>query len=53
LLMITRFPDLIFEIKKGQKLASKNITWRPIDYVFFLIKLLSIPLIWYSFNLLA
>ena len=48
ILMFVRLPDLIFEMKTGHKLNSKNMPKRPIDIVCIILSLLALPLIWYS-----
>lgn len=48
--MLTRIPDLIFQIQTGEKLTKKNRPNRKIDIIFNLIDLLMIPIIWYYFK---
>lgn len=49
LLMISRFPDLITEIKTGKKISKTNMPNRQIDIIFNLITWLALPIVWYSF----
>jgi hypothetical protein len=49
ILMFTRLPDLLFEMKTGEKLNSKNMPKRPIDIICTILSWLALPLIWYSF----
>ena len=48
LLMISRLPDLLYEIKTGEKISFKNMHKRPIDIVCNLLSWGALPLIWYS-----
>lgn len=50
MLMISRLPDLILEMKTGQKLSRKNMPNRRIDIIFNIICWLALPVIWYSFQ---
>jgi hypothetical protein len=51
MLMISRFPDLITEIKTGKKISNNNMPNRSIDIIFNIICWGALPVIWYSFNL--
>lgn len=49
ILMLTRIPDLLFEIRTGQKLSLFNMPKGPL-YIFCTILMWGVlPLIWYSF----
>ena len=48
ILIFTRLPDLIFEMKTGDKLNSKNMPKRHIDKICTILSLLTLPLIVYS-----
>lgn len=48
ILMVSRLPDLLFEMKTGNKLNLKNIPKRPIDIILSILSWLALPLIWYS-----
>lgn len=48
LLIISRLPDLLYEMKTGEKISLKNMRKRPIDIVCNLLAWISLPLIWYS-----
>ena len=48
ILMITRIPDAIFEIKTGQKINLKNMRKKPMDVILNIFSWLSLPLLWYS-----
>lgn len=48
ILMFTRLPDLLFEMKTGSKINSKNIPKRPIDILCNILSWLALPLVWYS-----
>ncbi len=49
MLMLSRLPDLLFEIKTGQKITLKNMPKRPIDIFCNIISWVAFPLLWYSF----
>lgn len=51
MLMISRFPDLITEIKTGKKISKQNMPNRTIDIFFNVICWGALPVIWYSLNL--
>lgn len=48
ILMVSRLPDLLFEMKTGIKLDLKNMPKRPIDIILSILSWLALPLIWYS-----
>ena len=48
LLMVARIPDLVFEIRIGQKINAINMPKKPIYVVFNIVGWLAIPLLWYS-----
>jgi hypothetical protein len=48
LLMFTRLPDLLFEMKTGEKVNSTNMSKKPIDVLLNILSWLALPLIWYS-----
>jgi hypothetical protein len=48
LLMFTRLPDLLFEIKTGKKINSTNMPKKPIYVICSILAWLALPLIWYS-----
>lgn len=48
IMMFTRLPDLLFEIKTGEKINYKNIIKKPIDIFCTLLSWAALPLIWYS-----
>jgi len=48
ILMLTRIPDLLFEMKTGEKVNFKNMPKRPIDIFCSLLTWGELPLIWYS-----
>ncbi|WP_152547357.1 hypothetical protein [Flavobacterium seoulense] len=50
LIMISRLPDLLSEIKTGEKTTKKNMKQRPIDIIFNILFFIAIPIIWYSFK---
>jgi hypothetical protein len=52
MVMISRIPDLIFEIKTGQKINLKNMPKRPIDILWNIIGWLALPMLWYAFYFL-
>jgi hypothetical protein len=47
-LAITRLPDILFELKTGEKVNVKNMPKRTIDIFFVTISWLVLPLIWYA-----
>lgn len=49
ILMITRLPDLLHEIKYGVKINLYNMPQRPIDIIFNIIGWLVLPFLWISF----
>jgi hypothetical protein len=49
ILMLTRLPDLLFEMKTGEKLNPQNMPKRPIDIICTILSWAALPLIWYSF----
>lgn len=48
ILMFTRLPDLLLEMKTGEKISSSNMPKKPIDVMFNILSWLALPLIWYS-----
>ncbi len=48
ILMYARLPDLLFEMRTGEKLNLSNMPTRPIDVLFNILSWLVLPLIWYS-----
>ena len=48
LLMFTRLPDLLFEMKTGEKINSTNMPKKPIDVMLNILSWLALPIIWYS-----
>lgn len=48
MLMISRIPDLVFEIKTGQKINLKTMPKRPIDIVCNIAGWLALPMLWCS-----
>jgi hypothetical protein len=48
ILIVSRLPDLLFEMKTGKRLDLKNMPKRPIDKVLSILSWLALPLIWYS-----
>ena len=48
ILMYARLPDLLFEMRTGEKLTLSNMPKRPVDILFNILSWLTLPLIWYS-----
>lgn len=48
ILMFTRLPDLLFEMKNGEKINSANMPKKSIDVMLTILSWLTLPLIWYS-----
>ncbi|MCO4291361.1 hypothetical protein NF867_00610 [Solitalea sp. MAHUQ-68] len=48
ILMLTRLPDLLFEMRIGRKISSKNIPKRPIDTICTILSWAAFPLIFYA-----
>lgn len=48
ILMFTRLPDLLFEMKNGVKINATNMPKKTIDVVLNIFSWLALPLIWYS-----
>ena len=48
ILMVSRLPDLLFEMKTGNKLNLKNMPKRPVDILLSIVSWIALPLIWYS-----
>jgi hypothetical protein len=48
ILMFSRLPDLLFEMKNGVKINATNMPKKTIDVVLNILSLLALPLIWYS-----
>ena len=47
-LIISRLPDLLYEMRTGEKISFNNMPKRPIDIVCTLLSWGALPLIWYS-----
>jgi len=52
ILMFSRLPDLLFEIKMGQKINFKNMPKTPFDNFINILSWLVLPLLWYSFYII-
>ena len=52
ILMFTRLPDLLLEMKTGEKTTMKNISKTHLDVVFNILSWLALPLVWYSLSYL-
>lgn len=48
IIMFTRLPDLLFEMKTGKKISSSNMPKRPIDVFCSILSWAAAPLIYYS-----
>lgn len=48
IMMLTNLPDLLFEMRTGEKINFKNMPKKPINNICSLLSWLSLPLIWYS-----
>lgn len=48
IMMFTTLPDLLFEMRTGEKISSNNMSKRPIDIFCTAISWIALPLIWYS-----
>jgi hypothetical protein len=48
MLMFTRLPDILFEIKMGQKITFQNMPKNPFDYFCAILQWTAFPLLWYS-----
>ena len=48
IVMLTRLPDLLFEIKTDQKLSAANMPQRPIHIFATLFMWLALPLLWWG-----
>jgi len=48
ILMIVRLPDLLFEMRTGEKLTAKNMPKRPIDLFCMVLGWAALPILWYS-----
>jgi len=48
ILMFSRLPDLLFEMKNGVKINATNMPKKTIDVVLNILSWLALPLIWYS-----
>lgn len=48
ILALCTLPDILFELKTGEKVNVKNMTKRPIDILCSILSWLVLPLIWYS-----
>jgi hypothetical protein len=53
ILMFTRLPDLLFEMKTGEKINLRNMAKGPLDIFFTVLSWLTLPLLWYSFYYLG
>lgn len=49
IIMLTRIPDLLFEMKTGERIKLKNIPKQPIDIFCTILSWFALPLIWCSF----
>jgi hypothetical protein len=49
LLMVTRIPDLLYEMKSGTKISLQNMPKRPIDVIANIGSWLALPIICYGF----
>ena len=47
-MMLTRLPDLLFEMKTGKKLTYANMSKGPIDHFCTVLSWAALPLIFYS-----
>ncbi|MEO7311099.1 MAG: hypothetical protein ABIX01_11925 [Chitinophagaceae bacterium] len=50
--MITRIPDLLFEIRTGEKVSNTNKPKGPLYITTSILSWLTLPLLWYSFYFL-
>lgn len=50
MLMFTRLPDLLFEMKKGESVNMKNMPKQPIDIICSIISWLAFPVIWIALS---
>ena len=48
MIMLSRIPDLINEIKTGQKIKFGTRPRKPLDYFMIIVQWGALPLIWYS-----
>lgn len=48
ILMLTRLPDLLFELRTGEKIRPSNMPKKSINILLNLLSWLVLPLIWYS-----
>jgi len=48
LLIVGRIPDLLREIKTGEKITLKNMRKKPIDYVTITMDWLALPALWWA-----
>lgn len=49
MIMLSRIPDLLYEIKTGKKINLKEMPKRPIDTIFNIIGWLALPVLCYAF----
>lgn len=52
IIMFTRLPDLLFEIKIGQKVNSRIMPRKRLDFIISLLSWAAFPLLWYSLYIL-
>lgn len=52
ILIAVRVPDLLYEMKTGEKSNMKNMRKRPIDIIFSILGWLVLILVWYSLCLI-
>jgi len=48
MVMFSRIPDLLFEMKTGKKITFVTMPKNPIDYFTTVIQWVALPLLWYS-----
>ena len=48
MLMFSRIPDLLFEMRTGEKINFKNMPKKPIDFFSTAVSWLALPVLWYS-----
>jgi hypothetical protein len=48
MVMFTRLPDLLFEIRTGKKVNSKNMPNKGVNIICTVISWTSLPVLWYS-----
>jgi len=52
IVMFSRLPDLLFEMKTSEKINFRNMPIRPIDVICNVLFWVALPLIWYSLTYL-